>query len=79
MTLDDKDDRFSGAKSESYLTHRYSPKKDEITGEAKRLIQDFIQWNLNAPLMRKLYREWSKNDKEERKTLCLHEQSDMQD
>jgi hypothetical protein len=73
------DERFSGIKSESYLTHRYSPKKDEVTGEAKRLIQDFIQWNLNAPLMRKLYREWSKNDKEKRKALCLHEQPDMQD
>lgn len=52
MILDDKDDRFSGAKSESYFNSRRELKKDEVTGEAVEMIREFIFKNLTAPTYR---------------------------
>ena len=54
MILDDKDDRFSGAKSESYLITRQEPKKHEITGEAVAMVREFIFKNLTAPTYREM-------------------------
>ena len=49
MIPDDKDDRFSGAKSESYFNLRHDLKKHEVTGEAVEMIREFIFKNLTAP------------------------------
>ena len=49
MIPDDKDDRFSGAKSESYFSSRRELKKHEVTGEAVEMIREFIFKNLTAP------------------------------
>ena len=49
MILDDKDDRFNGAKSESYFNSRRELKKHEVTGEAVEMIREFIFKNLTAP------------------------------
>ena len=54
MILDDKDDRFSGAKSESYFNSRQEPKKHEITGEAVAMVREFIFKNLTAPTYREM-------------------------
>ena len=57
MLPDDKDDRFSGAKSESYFNSRRELKKHEVTGEAVEMIREFIFKNLTAPT----YSEMMKN------------------
>jgi hypothetical protein len=49
MILDDKDDRFSGTKSESYFNSRRELKKHEVTGEAVEMVKEFIFKNLTAP------------------------------
>ena len=54
MIPDDKDDRFSGAKSESYLTTRHDLKKHEVTGEAVEMMREFIFKNLTAPTYREM-------------------------
>jgi hypothetical protein len=54
MQTDDKDDRFSGAKSESYFNSRRELKKHEVTGEAVEMIRKFIFENLTAPTYREM-------------------------
>jgi hypothetical protein len=54
MQTDDKDDRFSGAKSESYFSSRRELKKHEVTGEAVEMIRKFIFENLTAPTYREM-------------------------
>ena len=54
MLPDDKDDRFSSAKSESYFNSRRELKKDQITGEAVEMIRKFIFKNLTAPTYREM-------------------------
>jgi hypothetical protein len=54
MIPDDKDDRFSGAKSESYFSSRRELKKHEVTGEAVEMIRKFIFENLTAPTYREM-------------------------
>ena len=54
MIPDDKDDRFSGAKSESYFNSRRELKKHEVTGEAVEMIRKFIFENLTAPTYREM-------------------------
>ena len=54
MILDDKDDRFSGAKSIGYIATRHDLKKHEVTGEAVEMIREFIFKNLTAPTYREM-------------------------
>jgi hypothetical protein len=54
MILDDKDDRFSGAKRESYFSSRRELNKHEVTGEAVEMIREFIFKNLIAPTYREM-------------------------
>jgi hypothetical protein len=54
MILDDKDDRFSGTKSESYFNSRRELKKHEVTGEAVEMVREFIFKNLTAPTHREM-------------------------
>lgn len=54
MILDDKDDRFSGAKSKRYFDSRRELKKHEVTGEAVEMVREFIFKNLTAPTYREM-------------------------
>ena len=65
MQTDDKNDRFSGAKSESYFNSRQEPKKHEITGEAVAMVREFIFKNLTAPT----YREMMKSKENQQNEL----------
>lgn len=54
MIPNDKDDRFGGAKRESYFSSRRELKKHEVTGEAAEMIREFIFKNLTAPTYREM-------------------------
>ena len=55
MPRNPTDDFFTGAKSESYFNSRRELKKHEVTGEAIKILQDFIEEHLNKPYWREVF------------------------
>ena len=50
-----EDERFAGVLRESYTSVRNEPRKDELTGEAIKILQDFIEEHLNKPYWREVF------------------------
>ena len=55
MARNSEDELFCGVCRECYTSIRSEPRKDELTGEAIKILQDFIEEHLNKPYWREVF------------------------
>ena len=55
MAKNSEDELFWGVCRECYTSIRSEPRKDELTGEAIKILQDFIEEHLNKPYWREVF------------------------